>query len=62
MLCSIHVRLVPYYHSMVHPEVLYAGEGLWRVAPNTWNKQQQTASKGWSFSIWVGCGADNPSS
>jgi hypothetical protein len=33
---------------------------VWRVAANILNKQLWTADKGWSSSLEVGRGADNP--
>jgi hypothetical protein len=46
---------------MAHPHVEDGGENLWmwRVAANILNKQLQTADKGWSSSLGVGCGANN---
>jgi hypothetical protein len=32
----------------------------WHVAANILNKQSQTADKGWSSSLGVGHGANNP--
>jgi len=39
------------------------GEGLqmWRVAADMFNKQTQTADRGWSTSLGVWHGANNPS-
>jgi hypothetical protein len=37
------------------------GLQLWRVAANILNKQQRTNGKGWSSSLGVGHGANNPS-
>ena len=34
---------------------------IWRVAVNKWNKQPRTADEGWSSSLGVGRGANNPS-
>jgi hypothetical protein len=34
---------------------------IWRVTVNILNKQQRTADKGWSSSLGVGQGANNPS-
>ena len=34
---------------------------IWRVAANKLNKQSWTADKGWSSSLGVGRGANNPS-
>jgi len=65
--CSLHnvshVRWVPSHHSMECPQVEDGGEGLqiWRVAANIVNKQSQTADKGWSSSLEVWPGANNPS-
>ena len=34
---------------------------IWRVAVNKLNKQSRTADEGWSSSLGVGRGANNPS-
>ena len=34
---------------------------IWRVAANIFNKQSWTVDKGWSSSLGVGRGANNPS-
>jgi hypothetical protein len=34
---------------------------LWMVTPNILNKQPRTSDKGWSSSLGVGHGANNPS-
>jgi hypothetical protein len=62
--CSYsHVRWVPCHHGMARPQVADGGDALlfWRVAANILNKQSQTADKGWSSSLGVGCGANNSS-
>jgi hypothetical protein len=43
--------------------VVCGGEGLliWKVATNILNKQSRRADKGWSSSLGVGHGANNPS-
>jgi hypothetical protein len=43
------------HHGMVCPQVVDGGDGLqiWRVVVNTWNKQSQTADKGWSSSLGI---------
>jgi len=58
-----HVRWVPSHHGMARPEVADEGECLqiWKEAVNILNKQLRTADKGWSSSLGVGRGADNPS-
>jgi hypothetical protein len=33
---------------------------IWRVAANKLNKQSRTADEGWSSSLGVGRGANNP--
>jgi hypothetical protein len=50
------------HHGMARPRVADRGDGLqiWRVAANMLNKQSRTADKGWSSSLEVGRGADNP--
>jgi hypothetical protein len=37
------------------------GLQIQRIAANIFNKQSRTADKGWSSSLGVGCGANNPS-
>jgi hypothetical protein len=37
------------------------GPPIWRVAVNKLNKQPRTADEGWSSSLGVGRGANNPS-
>jgi hypothetical protein len=58
-----HVKWVHCHHSMVRPLVADRGYGLqiWRVAANILNKQSRTADRGWSSSLGVGQGANNPS-
>jgi hypothetical protein len=48
---------------MARPQVADLGEGLQirRVAANILNKQSQTADKGWTSSLEVGRGANEPS-
>jgi hypothetical protein len=48
---------------MALPQVSDGGDGfqIWRVAANILNKHSQTADKGWSSSLEVGCGAKNSS-
>jgi hypothetical protein len=57
-----HVKWVHCHHGMAHPLVADRGDGLqiWRVAANILNKQSQTADSGWSSSMGVGWGANNP--
>jgi len=57
-----HVLWVPCHHGMVHPQVANGGERLQiqRVAVNILNKQSWAADKGWSSSLGIGCGANNP--
>jgi hypothetical protein len=47
---------------MARPQVADRGDGLqiWRVAENILNKQSRTADSGWSSSLGVGQGANNP--
>jgi hypothetical protein len=53
----------PCPHSMVRPRVVDERDGLqlWRLAANIFNKQPRTNDKGWSSSLGVGRGANNPS-
>jgi hypothetical protein len=53
----------PCHHSMARPRVADGRDGLqhWRLAANILNMQQRTNDKGWSSSLGVGCGANNPS-
>jgi hypothetical protein len=46
---------------MMCPQLADGGDGLqmWRVARNILNKQSWIADRVWSFSLEVGCGADN---
>jgi len=48
------------FWSLVHPQVLYRGNGLqiWRVAVNVLSKQLQTADNEWSSSLGVEQGAN----
>jgi hypothetical protein len=63
LLPCIHVRWVACHHGMARPQVADGGDGLQvrRVAVNILNKQSWTADKGWSFSLGVGRGTNNPS-
>jgi hypothetical protein len=47
---------------MARPRVADRGDGLqiWRVAANMLNKESRTADSGWSSSLGVGRGANNP--
>jgi hypothetical protein len=60
---SFHVRWVPCHHGMARPQVADGEDGLqiWRVDPNTLNKQSRTADKGWASSVGTGRGANNSS-
>jgi hypothetical protein len=51
-----HVRWVPSHHGMARSQI---ADG--RAAANILNKQSRTADKGWSSSLGVGRGANNPS-
>jgi hypothetical protein len=57
-----HVKWVHCHHSMARPRVADRGDGLqiWTVAANILNKQSRTADSGWSSSLVVGRGANNP--
>jgi hypothetical protein len=50
-------------YNMARPQVEEIGDGLqlWRAAANVLNMQPRTASKGWSCSLEVGRGDENPS-
>jgi hypothetical protein len=50
-------RWVPCHHSLEHPRAME----LLRVAVNTLQKQLRTNDKGWSSSLGVGHGINNPS-
>jgi hypothetical protein len=62
--CAVwyHVRWVPYHHGMVRHQAVDRGDGLqlWSMDANILNKQLQTADKGWSPSLRIGSGANNP--
>jgi hypothetical protein len=49
-------------NSMARPQVAEGGDGLhtWRVAANILNKQSRRADRGWSSSLGVGRGSNNP--
>jgi nitrous oxidase accessory protein NosD len=57
-----YVKSVHCHHGMAHPRVAERGDGLqiWRVAVNILCKQSRTADSGWSSSMGVGRGANNP--
>jgi hypothetical protein len=59
---NVHVKWVPCHHSMARPQVADGGDSLqiWRVAAKILNKQSRTADRGWSSSLGVGRGANNP--
>jgi hypothetical protein len=49
---------------IARPQVADGEDGLqlWRIAANALNKQPRENDKGWSSSLWVGRGVNNPSS
>jgi hypothetical protein len=51
------------HQGMARPRVADRGYSLqiWRIAANILNKQSRTADSGWSSSLGVGRGANNPS-
>jgi hypothetical protein len=51
----------PCHHSMARPWVADGTASSWRLAVNILNKQPWTNDKGWSSSLGVGRGANNPS-
>jgi hypothetical protein len=53
----------PCHHSMAGPRVADGRDDLqlWRLAANILNKQPRTNDKGWSSSLRVGRGPNNPS-
>jgi hypothetical protein len=57
-----NVKWVQCHHGMARPRVADRGDGLqiWRVAANILNQQSRTADSGWSSSLGVGRGANNP--
>jgi hypothetical protein len=57
---NIHVRWVPSYHGMAHPQDADGAHGLslWRVAANVFSKQLQTANNGRYYSFGAGHGAN----
>jgi hypothetical protein len=59
----VHVKSVHCHHGTARPRVADRGDGLqiWRVAANILNKQSRTADSGWSSSLGVWRGANNPS-
>jgi hypothetical protein len=61
-LSNMHVKWVHCHHGMARPQFADRGDGLqiWRVAANMLNKKSRTADSGWSSSLGVGRGANNP--
>jgi hypothetical protein len=59
---TFHVKWVHCHHGMARPQVADGGDGIqiWRVAANILNMLSQTADSGWSSSLGVGQGANNP--
>jgi hypothetical protein len=59
---SYHVKWVHCHHGMARPQVAERGDGLqiWRVAVNMLNKQSRTAGSGWSSSLGIWQGTNNP--
>jgi hypothetical protein len=59
---GIHAKWDHRHHGMARPRVADIGDGLqiWREAANILNKQSRTADSGWSSSLGVGGGANNP--
>jgi hypothetical protein len=57
-----HVKWVHCHHGMARIRVAEKGDGLQicRVAENILSKQSRTADSGWSSSLGVGRGANNP--
>jgi hypothetical protein len=57
-----HIKWVDCHHGMARPRVADRIDGLhiWRVAAYMLNKQSKTADSGWSSSLGVGGGANNP--
>jgi len=62
-LISLNQTVVgPCHHSMARPQVVDRGRPpIRRVAANKLNKRLQRADEGWSSSLGVGQGANNPS-
>jgi hypothetical protein len=56
-----HVGWTPCHHGMARPQVADEVLQLRRVAASIFSKQSRTADKGWSSSLEVGRGANNPS-
>jgi hypothetical protein len=53
---------LPCHHSMARPRLADGRDSLqlWSLAANILNKQPRTNDKGWSSSLEVGRGANNP--
>jgi hypothetical protein len=49
---------------MARPQVADGGDEfqIWKIAANALNKQSRIAENGWSSSLDIGCGDNNPSS
>jgi hypothetical protein len=60
----VHVKWVHCHHGTARLQVADRGDGfqIWRVAADVLNKQSRTADSGWSFSLGVWWGANNPPS
>jgi hypothetical protein len=58
----VHVKWVHCHHGMARPRVADRGDSLqiWRIAANKLNMQSRTADSGWSSSLGIGRGANNP--
>jgi hypothetical protein len=66
--CTISInvsgaRWVPCRRGMTRPQVADGRDGIqiWRTAGNVLNKQSRAYYKGWSSSLGVGLGLNNPS-
>jgi hypothetical protein len=55
------MNVSPCHHGITRPQVADEGTASYRVAVNKLNKQPRTADEGWSSSLGVGLGANNPS-
>jgi len=54
--------VLPFHHGMARPQVADEEQPpIRRVAVNKLNKQSRIADEGWSSSLGVGRGANNPS-
>jgi hypothetical protein len=61
-LSTHHVKWVHCHHGMGRPWVAARGDGrqIWMLAANILTKQSRTAERGWSSSLGVARGANNP--